>query len=388
MRTVTEVGEHLGRQDGGHMPSYRRLDELECDVERRTIERVLALRQELERQVPRRSRHQLLLATWNIREFDSPAYGDRGLEPLYYIAEIVSHFDLIALAEVRADLKALERLLGLLGPRWCYLVTDVTKGSAGNDERLAILYDSAAVHFGGMSGELVVPPIETVNGHGERIEVPAAQFARTPLLAGFRSQWLKFMLGMLHVRWGEGTEAPKRELRMLVQQLSARDVHTDWATDLILLGDFNIGSPRDTVWQALREQGWVIPPDFAEGIRGTNIAQDKYYDQIALKPRQHWFELAIPGTERSAAGVFNFFDLVYRTDDFDTYVPEMLAHKPDATRSNFVFDSDGERRDEAAQQRWYRDYWRTHQMSDHLPLWISLRSDYTNDYLVDKLRQP
>ena len=367
------------------MPYYRRLAELDPDVERRTIERILALRKELGAQVPRRSAHQLLLATWNIREFDSPAYGDRGLEPLYYIAEIVSHFDLVALAEVRADLRALERLMDLLGPRWCYLVTDVTGGSAGNEERLAVLYDSETVSFGGLSGELVVPPLETKDEHGRKVEVPVAQFARTPLLAGFRSEWLKFMVGVLHVRWGDGVEAPEQELRLLAEQVTGRDDSSDWAQDLILLGDFNIGSPEDTVWRALTDLGWTIPPDFASEIKGSNVAQDKYYDQIALKPREHWFELSVPGSERSAAGVFNYYDVVYRPVDFDSYVPQMQAHKPEATRSTFAFDSRGKPRSEDSQRRWYGDYWRTHQMSDHLPLWVSLRSDYADDYLNREL---
>jgi endonuclease/exonuclease/phosphatase family metal-dependent hydrolase len=367
------------------MPSYKRLPELEPDAERRTIERILALRRELDRQVPRRSAHQLLLATWNIRDFDSPAYGERGLEPLYYIAEIVSHFDLVAVAEVRSDLRALERLMDLLGPRWCYLVTDVTGGSAGNDERLAVLYDSETVTFGGLSGELVVPPVETKDARGRKVETPAAQFARTPLLAGFRSEWLKFMVGVLHVRWGEGKSAPEQELRTLTELISARDVTTEWAEDLILLGDFNIGSPKHTVWEALRDLGWTIPPDFEEGIRGSNVAQDKFYDQIALRPRENWFELSVPGTDRRAAGVFNFYDVVYRPEDFETYVPVMEAHKADEKRSTFSFDSKGKPRSLASQQRWYRDYWRTHQMSDHLPLWVSLRSDYADDYLTHEL---
>jgi endonuclease/exonuclease/phosphatase family metal-dependent hydrolase len=368
------------------MPTYKRLSELEPDVERRTIERILALRRELDSQVPRRSAHQLLLATWNIREFDSPAYGERGLEPLYYIAEVVSHFDLVAVAEVRSDLKALERLMDLLGPRWCYLVTDVTSGSAGNDERLAVLYDSETVSFGGLSGELVVPPVETRDDRGRKVETPAAQFARTPLLAGFTSEWLRFMVGVLHVRWGEGKSAPEQELRALIREISARNGAGQWAEDLILLGDFNIGSPRDTVWEALRDLGWTIPPDFAAGIKGSNVAQDKYYDQIALRPREHWFELSVPGTGRSAAGVFNYFDVVYRAEeDFETYLAQMTAYKAGEKKSNFSFDSSGRPRDERSQRSWYRDYWRTHQMSDHLPLWVSLRSDYADDYLTHEL---
>ena len=71
------------------------------------------------------------------------AYGERAEECLYYMAEIISHFDLVAVQEVREDLKALDRLRRILGSRyWKYVVTDVTEGSPGNRERLAFLYDS------------------------------------------------------------------------------------------------------------------------------------------------------------------------------------------------------------------------------------------------------
>lgn len=370
------------------MPKYRELLDasgLDEPTRRRVLERLLLLRKALDVEVPRRSADQMLLATWNIREFDSAAYGWRGLEPLYYIAEIISHFDLVALAEVRADLEALEHTMELLGPHWQYLVTDVTAGTAGNSERLAVLYDTRTVTFGGLSGELVLPPLETTDDDGKRIEVPAAQFARTPLLAGFHAGWMKFMLGILHVRWGDGTTVPAKEVRQLVDLVVARETESEWAEDLVLLGDFNIGSPDHVAWEALREHDWTIPPDFVAGIRGSNVAQDKYYDQIALKPRPGRFELGSPVSGHAAAGVFNFFDVVYRPQaDFDTYVPTMQAYKRSAKRSNFRFDSEGEERDAASQRRWYRSYWRTHQMSDHLPLWVSLRTDYTDDYLRSK----
>ena len=50
----------------------------------------------------------LRIATWNLREFDSPSYGYRSAEAKAYIAEILSHFDLIALQEIRRDLDALD----------------------------------------------------------------------------------------------------------------------------------------------------------------------------------------------------------------------------------------------------------------------------------------
>ena len=59
----------------------------------------------------------LRLATWNIREFDSAKYGVGHREACYYIAEIVTHFDLVAVQEVAADLPPLDDLRGSLGGR-------------------------------------------------------------------------------------------------------------------------------------------------------------------------------------------------------------------------------------------------------------------------------
>ncbi len=79
--------------------------------------------------VPERVRSsKLLLATWNIREFESGKYGPRQREALYYIAEIIDHFDLVAVQEVRDDLSSLEAVMDILGSSWHYLLTDVTEG--------------------------------------------------------------------------------------------------------------------------------------------------------------------------------------------------------------------------------------------------------------------
>lgn len=370
------------------MPWYARIRD-DTPEGRRTLERLIELRRALDRQVPRRSDDQLLLATWNIREFDSTAYGARTNEPLQYIAEIVARFDIIAITEVRSDLKALNRLMGILGRDWRYIVTDTTAGRAGNAERMAVVYDSTNVEFGGLAGELVLPPIITKGEDGKSIEVPAAQFARTPLLAGFRAKWIDFQLAVFHVIWGEGEEPRREEVRQLTAALTqkASDPIT-WSRNLIVLGDFNIGSPTDAAWDGLKAEGWVIPKDFAEDIRGTNVAQDKFYDQIAIRPREHFFELArFP--DRPSAGAFNYFDVVYRpVADFETYRPEMEAFEPNRATSNFFRDSKGVARTPDQQRAWYREYWRTYQMSDHLPLWISLRTDNADAYLQDRLENP
>ena len=69
----------------------------------------------------------LLVATWNLRAFgdltekwcaganDSPK---RDLHSLLCIAEIVSRFDVVAIQESRANLKALRHMLKALGSNW------------------------------------------------------------------------------------------------------------------------------------------------------------------------------------------------------------------------------------------------------------------------------
>lgn len=57
------------------MPFYDGIDKSATEG-RRTLERLLALRQELAGQITQRTlKETLLLATWNIREFDTPACG-------------------------------------------------------------------------------------------------------------------------------------------------------------------------------------------------------------------------------------------------------------------------------------------------------------------------
>ena len=102
------------------------------------------------------------MATWNIREFESKKYGPRQKEALYYIAEIIDHFDIVAVQEVRDDLSSLEEVMDILGSSWDYLLTDVTAGGQGFFERMAFVYDKRKVNFGGLAGEIVVKPKEYV----------------------------------------------------------------------------------------------------------------------------------------------------------------------------------------------------------------------------------
>jgi exonuclease III len=353
------------------MPSYAGLNAT-TDEGKRIIRNILTLRKQLDAEVPARTfQETLLLATWNIREFDSGKYGARVPESFYYIAEIIDRFDLVAVQEIREDLKALDKLMEILGEYWKVIFTDVTQGKRGNGERMGFLYDSRKISFGGLASQLVLPPVESKDEKtGETIYVPVSQLARTPLMAGFVSSWTRFVLATVHILYGEAkAEDPERvkEIQHLAQFLKGRtEDENAWARNLILLGDFNIFAPEDATMKALLDAEFTIPPELQK--LPSNAPQTKFYDQIAFRVR--------PGRLDSTgkAGVFNFFKSVFRLSDDDeaTYSGDM-GKKYQAEK-------------DPKKKRTYYQQWRTFQMSDHLPMWVELQIDYSDEFLKGKLK--
>lgn len=154
----------------------------------------------LDARIPKASRINLLVATWNLRELggltfkwksDPKNSPRRDLFSIRCIAEIVSRFDVVAIQEVQADLTALNAIQKQLGERWAYIVTDVTKGRKGNGERLGFLFDRTRVETSGLMGEIVVPDDEP--GAKRALK---RQFARTPFAASFASR------GFASLDWG------------------------------------------------------------------------------------------------------------------------------------------------------------------------------------------
>jgi len=403
------------------------------------------------------------IATWNIREFDSSSYGYRSQETKAYIAEILSHFDLIALQEIRRDLDALDDVKRLLGPTWDYIATDVTEGASGNKERMVFLFNQDKVWFRNVAGELTLPKGQKVTDPfgdrfkvegGAQFELPAGQilasptglktdtlasgqtkikedveiplpegtkivlppgssirfaknarvpitaddsieieatatptlseaveivlppnsllggpqqFARTPFVASFQASWLKINLATVHIFYGTGAagiERRKDEIRRLTALLAERarsDSDSDADAYFIALGDFNIVGPEHDTMDALRTNDFVIPEPL-QNIPGSNVRQDKFYDQIVLWTGESSRRETYTRIRPYRAGVFDFFDIVYRTDEEDTYRPFMRKPGADETYSSYAS-------------------WRTHQMSDHLPMWVELHIDFAREYL-------
>ncbi|SDP39959.1 Endonuclease/Exonuclease/phosphatase family protein [Ralstonia sp. 25mfcol4.1] len=326
----------------------------------RTIEGLTRLRQALANQIPARTATDtLLLATWNIREFDSGKYGYRSEESYLYIAEVLSRFDLIAIQEVRDGLYPLQRLQRMLGPWWGYLVTDVTLGTSGNAERMAYLYDRRKVRFTGLAAELVLP-------RAGRAGPAPVQLARSPYLAGFQAGWAYLTLATVHIYYGTGKPDDARRLAEITAfsqtvakaagKLSAAPqpapgVKAD-PGNLILLGDFNIFNRRDVTMEAITRAGFVVPEPL-QSVPGSNVDKNRHYDQIA------YFRRLSRMAPTGRAGVFDVYEHVYRLADADAYASERR------TRPG----------------RSFKD-WRTYRISDHLPMWIEFGIDDADAWLA------
>ena len=127
-------------------------------------------------------------------------------------------------------------------------------------------------------------------------------------------------------------------------------------------------SSRATL-KAVTGAGFEIP----EQLKGhpSNAQKTKHYDQIAFLAPELEDRL-----ELSEAGVFDFYEHLYRADDRALYAEEMgEAH---------LRKEDGTERTELGRSTYYGTYRRTFQMSDHLPMWIRLRTDFGEAFLKRK----
>ncbi len=292
-------------------------------------------------ELPDKRADNLLVGTWNIRAFarltdkwqveedDSPR---RDWHALACIASVVDRFDVTAVQETRRNTTALMGLLTLLGPHYRTLLSDVTEGKPGNQERLVYVYDSRRVQPSGLVGELVLPDVD---GTLRR------QFARTPYAAGFRRNGVEVTLTTVHVIWGKDPRDRVAELRHFAEWMREwADRPQDWNDNLLVLGDFNLDRLDDPLFEAFASTG-LRPPEELNGVPRTVFDNDKehhHYDQVA------WF---VDDPETSPEPLLRGLVPTGRAGSFD-FLPHAFEHL--------------DRRDVS---------WR---ISDHYPLWAEFET--------------
>ena len=302
------------------------------------VEDIVRLRRRLDdgQIPPRRTDHNILVATWNIQNFsdvhldwtENDGSPKRNLRAMAIIAEVVRRFDIVAIQEVKRNTRAIRMLLDeFLGEHWGVLMSDVTAGDKGNSERLGYIYDRRRVTPSGLAGEIVLPPAPAGD--------PMEQFDRTPYIVGFHAANERFALLTAHIRYGSVPADRIAELRNLAVYTASeiRDrAQTDPAEEvnLIVMGDFNIdkrsGNP---LFDAFVETGLWVPEAIREK-KTTYGSEANHYDQIA------WFRDDFTLLSEGRAGVIDFTHAVF---------PEM-----------------------ALRAMAYR-------VSDHFPLWVEFLTD-------------
>ena len=338
----------------------------------RTAERLLALRQKLSSEITGRvGRDSLLIATWNLRDFDTNrlGHGPRLREAFYYIAEIISAFDIVTLQEVSRNLDALEGVMAILGPEWDYFATAAVD-VGGREERMAFIFRQYKIRFRKIAGEVVLPGGQVTairGGENDSRRGEQLQFIRAPFMAAFEAGALRLnfcVLHLSHMRGGkDNVEQPAGALDAMARFFRERQDRE--REDYILIGDFGIAAPPD-LGKALERQGFDIPEPLTS--KRAYLGGDKYYDQIAFRIRRDRLELG-------NAGTFPHFDAVFRDNDEDFAAYQDLMPE---TKANDLWNG--------GPRGYYTQQWRTWQISDHQPFWVELKVDFSDHYL-DMIRK-
>lgn len=288
---------------------------------------------------PKKVEKNLLIATWNIRAFgeitrkeisnstDSPK---RDYHSILCIAEILKRFDVIAVQEIKANIKGLRDTLKILGNNYSLILTDVNRGNAGNSERMGFIFDTRRVQLSGLAGELVVPQewIQTASN-----DALMDQFVRSPYAVSFKAHNQTFILVTLHILYGKSSKDRIKELNGIATWMAdwAKEIN-DYNQNLICLGDFNIDERGDLLNNTFISKGLHIPAELQKPETTRSIFDEtKYYDQIA------WFHDAkdIPS-----------ISLKYKTGGNYDFVKTALKNRK-LTKQALSF-----------------------MISDHLPLWV------------------
>ncbi|SFQ99617.1 endonuclease/exonuclease/phosphatase family protein [Poseidonocella sedimentorum] len=286
------------------MPPFPRPPEFPYD----TATEIAALRRWRDtkpgRSIPPRGAGNLLLASWNIANLGDPGQ-PRDARDLALMAEMISWFDLVAIQEVKRDAGPLQALRAMLPESYRAVFTDW----AGNNERLAYLYDSAVVERLELAGEIAVAPASQRYVRLPGIEAKFRGFDRNPFAVGFAREGLRLTVVNAHLYFGSDSTRHKNR-RALENYAVARwaDLNRKsadaYTRNVIVIGDLNMpkAEPDDPIYAALTKRGLFLP--IHQTRIGTTIAGDAHYDQIAFFPGQS-------ATRFRTSGVFDFDGAVF-----------------------------------------------------------------------------
>ncbi|CAG0941694.1 hypothetical protein ANRL1_00643 [Anaerolineae bacterium] len=286
------------------------------------------------RAIPKREPGKVLAATWNIANFGAQHRRDQDRS---IMAEIIGWFDIVAIQECRGNFGDLFDVHHKLPKSYRVIMSDV----AGNDERMAFIYDSKKLTLLEEIGEIAFPPsrFKTIKLPG--INLSFDGFDRSPYLAAFAARNVSLMFVNVHLFYGNN-KSPSIARRSLETFAVAKwaDLRqkssSAFTRDLVALGDFNMPKcePGDPIFKALTRLGLELPEHSTQ--IASSISSDANYDQIAFLPQT---------TQQRFTGLKGVFD-------YDTVIfPDLWQN--------------------GTNQKNFRTYLRYY-LSDHRPMWVQL----------------
>jgi endonuclease/exonuclease/phosphatase family metal-dependent hydrolase len=282
------------------------------------------------RAIPAKHGSRVLVATWNVANLGVHERRDKDHQ---LIAEIMSWFDLVAVQEVNNNLAGLTAVRSELPSSYRAVFSD----KAGNDERMAYLYDSNKLTLLEEVGEIDVPPrwkyVIRVPGSKQKFN----GFDRNPYLAAFEVTGTGFVFVIVNVHLYFGSESTTSRNRRFMETLATarwadlrRDDEDAYTSNIMAMGDFNIEKAdwADPIWEMLGDRGLHLVPH-STYVGGSNIKDDRPYDQMAFFPGP--VQDAVEAT-----GVFDFDGAIFSTlyenrseKDFLAYVKYYISdHRP------------------------------------------------------------
>ena len=312
------------------------------------------------RNVPRSTNGRMLLATWDIANLGAQK---RSPGALQLIAHILKRFDLIAIQEVNDDFRNFERVLNHMGRDFDFVMSD----TAGNNERLVYVYRASKVWPTNLYGELalrarnfptrIVPVRYRVGGRAkvDRRRTKFTPFDRNPFITSFEAGNVDFTLVNCHLYYGKVENSKhvadrkkyaRRVLEVYTLAKWANDRHkkrTSYDRDIVLLGDMNVPAMEksDPTYRELKRFGWKSV-DYVSKTGGSNLGNDKTYDQMTFAPRR-------AGRRVKNRGVFDFDNAVF-APLWDRLKQELPRERAISRFNQHV----------------------KHHISDHRPLWVEV----------------
>jgi len=326
----------------------------------------------IKREVPISNENNLLFASWNIANLGAQ---DRSKGAREVIAHIMKRFDLIAVQEINDDYRQFVKIVKIMGDNFDFVMSD----TAGNDERLAYVYNTEKVTPGNLFGEIALRPREypkmNVKVHYRKNRKDKTQifkklkytpFDRNPFIGSFSCGEIDFVMANVHLYFGKFQQSSKEkdrlkyarrvlEIHALAKWAKNRSAGGNaWDKDIILLGDMNVPNmeSNEATFKALEEFAWtsvdlyddshMATTESLSRIGGSNLGNDKTYDQIAFAPTALQNRI-------NNYGVFDF--------DAAVFASKWKALATTRTHSKTV--------------KAFNAYLR-HYISDHRPIWVEL----------------